>query len=127
MHHFGECRWHEKEGHSSTRWSRISRPTFKPENNQKGKQKKRCATKDCKNIVRVHFYKFCDDCYSSRKEKSSAENESAALDDVPATVRKQNHNRKLTSLKKKMAQMSSFRNKQKREALFQQANECSPG
>jgi hypothetical protein len=84
----------------------ISGPTFKPKNNKKGKKKKRCATKYCKNIVRVHFHKFCDDCYSSRKEKSSAENESAALDDVPATVREQNHDRKLTSLKEKMAQMS---------------------
>jgi hypothetical protein len=65
----------------------ISRPAFKPRNSKKGKQKKRCATKDCKNVVRVHFHKFCDDCYSSRKEKSSAENEFAALDDVPATVR----------------------------------------
>jgi hypothetical protein len=71
----------------------ISRPTFKPKNIKKGKQKKRCATKDCKNVVRVHFHKFCDDCYSSRREKSSAENESAALDDVPASVREQNHNR----------------------------------
>jgi hypothetical protein len=88
----------------------------------KGKHKKRCATKDCKNIVSVHFHKFCDDCYSSRKEKSSAENESSALDDVPATVREQNHNHKPTSLKKKMAQMSSVRNKQKREALLEQAN-----
>jgi hypothetical protein len=59
----------------------ISRATFKPKNNKKGKQKKRCATKDCKHVVRVHFHRFCDDCYSSRKEKSSAENESAALDD----------------------------------------------
>ena len=100
----------------------ISRPAVNPKNNKKGKQKKRCATKDCKNIVKVHFHKFCDDCYSSRKEKSSAENESSALDDVPATVREQNHNRKLTSLKKKMAQMSSVRNKEKREALLQQAN-----
>jgi hypothetical protein len=104
----------------------ISRPTFKPKNNKKGNQKKRCATKDCKNIVSAHFHKFCDDCYSSRKEKSSAENESSALDDVPATVREQNHNRKLTSLKKKMAQMSSVRNKQKREAL-PPASQCSPG
>jgi len=71
----------------------ISRPTFTPKNNKKGKQKKRCATKDCKNVVRVHFHKFCDDCYSSRKEKSFAENESAALDDVPATMREHNHNR----------------------------------
>jgi hypothetical protein len=100
----------------------ISRPTFKPKNKKKGKQKKRCATKDCKNIVRVHFHNFCDDCYSSRKEKSSAKNESSALDDVPATVREQNHNCKLTSLKKKMTQMSSVRNKQKRESLLQQAN-----
>ncbi len=66
----------------------------------------------------MHFHKFCD----SGREKSSAENESSALDDVPATVREQNHNRKLTSLKKKMAQMSSVRNKSKREALLQQAN-----
>ena len=36
----------------------ISRPTFKPKNNKKGKQKKCCATKDCKNIVRVHLHKF---------------------------------------------------------------------
>ena len=41
---------------------------------------------------------------------------------MPATVREQNHNRKLTVLKKKMAQMSSVRNKQKRVALLQQAN-----
>jgi hypothetical protein len=104
----------------------ISRPAFKPKNNKKGKQKKRCATKDCKNFVRVHFHKFCDECYSSRKEKSSAENESSALDDVPATVREQNHDRKLTSLKKKMAQMSS-KNKQKRESLLQQANALLAG
>ena len=92
----------------------ISRPGKPPRHikKEKGKQKKRCATKDCKYIVRVHFHKFCDDCYSSRNEKSSAENESSALDDVPATVREQNHNRKLMSLKKKMAQMSSNRNKQ---------------
>jgi hypothetical protein len=44
------------------------------------------------------------------------------LDDVPATVRDKNHHRKLTVLKKKMAQMSSVRNKQKRESLLQQAN-----
>jgi hypothetical protein len=100
----------------------ISRPAFKPRNNKKGNQKKHCATKDCKKIVRVHFQKFCHDCYSSRKEKSSAENESSALDDVPATVREQNHNRNLTSLKKKMAQMSIVRNKQNREALLHQAN-----
>ncbi len=31
----------------------ITRPTFKPKINKKGKQKKRCATKDCKNIVRA--------------------------------------------------------------------------
>jgi hypothetical protein len=37
--------------------------------------------------------KVCDECYSSRKEKSSAENESSALDDVSATVREQNLNR----------------------------------
>jgi hypothetical protein len=96
----------------------ISRPAFKPKNSKKGKQKKRCATKDCKNFVRVHFHKFCDECYSSRKEKSSAENESSALDDVPATVREQNHNRKLTVLKKKMAQLNSVKNKKKREALL---------
>ena len=102
----------------------ISRPGKPPKNNKKetGKQKKRCASKDCKNFVKVHFHRFCDDCFSSRKEKSSADNESSALDDVPATVREQNHQRKLTSLKKKMAQMSSVRNKQKREALLQQAN-----
>ena len=70
----------------------------------------------------MHFHKFCDDCFSSRKEKSSAENESSALDDVPAAVREQNHNRKLTVLKKKVAQISSVRNRQKREALLQQAN-----
>ena len=63
-------------------------------------------------ILLGYFYKFCDDCYSSRKQKSSAENESAALDDVPATVREHNRNRKLMSQ----------RNKQQREALLQQPN-----
>ena len=69
----------------------------------------------------MHFHKFCDACFSSRKEKSSAD-DSSALDDVPATVREQNHNRKLTVLKKKMAQISSVRNKSKREALLHEAN-----
>jgi len=100
----------------------ITRPTFKPKGCKKGKQKKRCASKDCKNLVKMHFHKFCDDCFSSRKEKSSAENESSALDDVPAAVREQNHNRKLKSLKKKMAQMSSAKNKSKREELLHEAN-----
>ena len=91
----------------------ISRPGKPPKQHkkEKGKQKKRCASKDCKNFVKVHFHKCCDDCFSSRKEKSSAEHDSSALDDVPAAVREQNHNRKLTVLKKKMAQMSSVRNK----------------
>jgi len=44
----------------------ISRPTFKPKNNKKGKQKMRCATKDCKNSVKVSFHNFCDACFSSR-------------------------------------------------------------
>jgi hypothetical protein len=61
---------------------------------------------------------------SQRKEKSSAENESAEklpwMMCPPLCAR--NHNLKLTSLKKKMAQMSSVRNKQKREALLQHAN-----
>jgi hypothetical protein len=55
---------------------------------EKGKQKKHCASKDCKNFVKVHFHKFCDACFSSRKEKSSAD-DSSALDDVPAAVREQ--------------------------------------
>ncbi len=97
----------------------ISRPAFKPKGSKK--QKKRCATKDCKKIVKVHFHKFCDACFSSRKEKSSAD-DSSALDDVPAAVREQNHNRKLKSLKKKMAQMSSAKNKSKREELLHEAN-----
>ena len=99
----------------------ITRPTFKPKGCKKGKQKKRCATKDCKKIVKVHFHKFCDACFSSRKEKSSAD-DSSALDDVPAAVREKNHARKLKSLKKKMAQMSSVKNKSKRENLLHEAN-----
>ena len=75
----------------------ISRPTFKrTKNNKQGKQKKRFATKNCKNFVKVHFHKFCDDCFATCKEKSAAENESVATDDVPAAVREQNHNRKLS-------------------------------
>jgi len=104
----------------------ISLPAFKPKGSKKGKQKKRCATKDCKFFVKVHFHKFCDACFSSRKEKSSADDSSAlddsALDDVPAAVREKNHARKLKSLKKKMAQMSSVKNKSKREELLHEAN-----
>jgi hypothetical protein len=99
----------------------LSRPTFKSKNGKKGKQKKRCATKDCKNVVKVHFHKFCDACFSSRKEKSSAD-DSSALNDVPAAVRENNHARKINSLKKKMAQMSSMKNKSKREGLLTEAN-----
>jgi hypothetical protein len=99
----------------------LSRPTFKSKNGKKGKQKKRCVTKDCKNVVKVHFHKFCDACFSSRKEKSSAV-ESSALDDVSAAVRENNHARKIKSLKKKMAQISSIKNKSKREGLLNEAN-----
>ena len=88
---------------------------------QKGKQKKHCATKDCKNIVKVSHHKFCEACFSSRKEKSSAD-DSSTLDDVPAAVREQNHNRKLNTLKKQMAQLDSVKNKSKREALLHEAN-----
>ena len=35
-------------------------PSFKSRNGKKGKQKKRCAAKDCKNVVKVHFHKFCE-------------------------------------------------------------------
>ena len=99
----------------------LSRPTFKSKNGKKGKQKKRCVTKDCKNVVKVHFHKFCDACFSSRKEKSSAV-ESSALDDVSAAVRENNHARKLKSLKKKMAQIGSIKNKSKRDGLLNEAN-----
>ena len=98
----------------------LSRPTFKSKNGKKGKQKKRCATKDCKNLVKVHFHKFCDACFSSRKEKSSAD-DSSALDDVPDAVRENNHARKLSQLKKKMAQINSIKKKE-REGLLNEAN-----
>ena len=98
----------------------LSRPSFKTKNGKKGKQKKRCATKDCKNVVKVHFHKFCDACFSSRKEKSSAD-DSSALNDVPAAVRENNHARKINSLRKKMAQINSI-NKAKREGLLNEAN-----
>jgi phosphoketolase len=55
-----------------------------------------------------------------RKEKSP--NDSSALDEVPASVREQNHHRKINTLKKKMAQLNSVKNKPKREALLQEAN-----
>ena len=71
--------------------------------------------------ARLGWVEKHDDCFSSRKEKSSAD-DSSALDDVPAAVREQNHNRKLTVLKKKMAQLGSVKNKKKREALLHEAN-----
>jgi hypothetical protein len=52
-----------------------------------------------------------------RKEKSP-DDDSSALDDVPAPVREQNRNRKLKSFKKKMAKFGNA----KREALLQEAN-----
>ena len=69
----------------------------------------------------MHFHKFCDACFSSRKEKSSAD-DSSALNDVPAAVRENNHARKINSLKKKMAQINSINNKAKREGLLNEAN-----
>ena len=100
----------------------LSRPSFKSRNGKKGKQKKkkRCEAKDCKNLVKVHFHKFCDACFSSRKEKSSAD-DSSALDDVPDAVRENNHARKLSQLKKKMAQINSIKKKE-REGLLNEAN-----
>jgi hypothetical protein len=44
------------------------------------------------------------------------------LNDVPAAVRENNHARKINSLKKKMAQISSMKNKSKREGLLNEAN-----
>ena len=96
----------------------LSRPSFKSKNGKKGKQKKRCATKDCKNVVKVHFHRFCDPCFTSRKEKSSAD-DSSALNDVPAAVRANTAARKINVLKKKMAQANS---KAKREGLLNEAN-----
>ncbi len=52
-----------------------------------------------------------------RKEKSP-DDDSSALDDVPAPVREQNRNCKLKSFKKKMAKFGNA----KREALLQEAN-----
>jgi L-lactate utilization protein LutC len=52
-----------------------------------------------------------------RKEKSPND-DSSALDDVPASVREQNRNTKIKSFKKKMAKLSNA----KREALLQEAN-----
>ena len=98
----------------------VALSSFKSKNGKKDKQKKRCATKDCKNVVKVHFHKFCDACFSLRKEKSSAE-DSSALDDVPAAVRENNHARKLSQLKKKMAQINSIKKKE-REGLLNEAN-----
>jgi hypothetical protein len=61
--------------------------------------------------------------YSSRKEKSSAENDSSTLDDVPAAVREQNHNRKLNSSQKANGSVRvAPRTNQKREALLHEAN-----
>jgi hypothetical protein len=103
-------------GHSVTQSTRHLGK--KPRHNkEKGKQKKRCATKDCKNTVKVNWHKFCDACFSVRKEKSP-DDDSSALDDVPASVREQNRNRKLKSFKKKMAKFGNA----KREALLQEAN-----
>jgi hypothetical protein len=86
-------------------------------NKEKGNQKKRCATKDCKNFAKVHFHKFCDACFSLRKEKSP-DDDSSALDDVPATVREQSRTRKIKTFRKKMAKSGNA----KREALLQEAN-----
>jgi hypothetical protein len=103
-------------GHSVTQSGRHLGK--KPRHNkEKGKQKKRCATKDCKNLVKVNWHKFCDACFSLRKEKSP-DDDSSALDDVPASVREQNRNTKIKSFKKKMAKLSNA----KREALLQEAN-----
>ena len=44
--------------------------------------------------------------------------DSSALNDVPAAVRANNHARKINVLKKKMAQISSIKNKAKRDGLL---------
>ena len=44
------------------------------------------------------------------------------MNDVPAAVRENNHARKINSLKKKMAQISSIKNKAKRDGLLNEAN-----
>jgi hypothetical protein len=103
-------------GHSVTQSGRHLGK--KPRHNkEKGKQKKRCATKDYKNTVKVNWHKFCDACFSLRKEKSP-DDDSSALDDVPASVREQNRNSKIKTFRKKMAKLGNA----KREALLQQAN-----
>jgi hypothetical protein len=74
---------------------------FKKNNNKQGKNKKRYQINDCKNFVRVHFHKLCDDCFIPRSEKSAAEDASAALADVPASMCAQNRERKRKNLKRK--------------------------
>jgi hypothetical protein len=74
---------------------------FKKNNNKQGKNKKRYQIKDCKSFVRVHFHKLCDDCFIPHSEKSAAEDASAALADVPASMCAQNRERKRKNLKRK--------------------------
>jgi len=103
-------------GHSVTQSGRHLGK--KPRHNkEKGKQKKRCATKDCKNTVKVNWHKFCDACFSLRKEKSP-DDDSSALDDVPAIVREQSRTRKIKTFRKKMAKLGNAQ----REAFLQEAN-----
>jgi hypothetical protein len=100
----------------------ISRPAFKPRNNKKGKQKKRCATKDCNFFVRAHSTNsVTTSILRARRNPLPKMSRLPWMMCLPLCASK-NHNSKPTSLKKKMAQMSSVRNKQEREALLQQAN-----
>ena len=89
----------------------ISRPTFKSKNSKKGKQKKRCATKDCKNFVKVHFHTFCDPCFASRKKEKSSADDSSALDEEPAAVRENNHS------EAKVSQKENGSDKQRQEHI----------
>jgi hypothetical protein len=57
------------------------------------------------------LHKFCDECFIPRKNKSDADDATAALADVPASVRAQNCDKRLTMLKKKVAQMSDSKSK----------------
>jgi len=100
-----------------------SRPAFKKSHKSKQpKQTKRCSTPDCNNNVKVPYHRYCDSCFSARKQKFSADGDSSALNDVPASVREQNKRKKLNNLKKNIARLSNTTNKSEIAAIAQEAN-----
>jgi hypothetical protein len=84
-----------------------------------GTKNKICGNKGCNNLV--SRFRYYNPCYTAHWQKTEAVEDNAAVSSVPANVCAQTREKKLTNLKKKMAQMSNVKKSGRRSVLLAEA------